>query len=260
VRVQCYERASIDAPHREASADIVGQRGPRRRARGAAAMCAELWTRGVLGDGGAAPPLEACVYRGRIAVFPGSADTCVALAMRPVRGFRRGQAELVALIDRIAAQLQRCGDPDAIERRINAILRAERYLPLDMNLPKIPGRGCGPALPRRLALRIAVGTPLRETAFLPPAWSECTRLSGGIAAASPGTNCALGLNDIHVDCPDGADAQRLVRRVLDRHGLEDWRIVVVPPESLSQEFCYAISRVYPQRREVRLRSWVSEPG
>lgn len=151
VRVECYERASLEAPHREASSDVLGLRGPRQRARGATAMCAGFWTRGVLGHGGKAPRLEACVHRGRTAVFPGPPSTCVALAMRPVTGFTREQARIVAYLDRIAALLSRCGDPDEIARRLGAIVRSRGGDLPELNLPLAPGRRLRPGAvaPRR---------------------------------------------------------------------------------------------------------------
>ena len=261
MRVECYERASLEAPHREASSDVLGLRGPRQRARGATAMCAGLWTRGVLGDGGKAPRLEACVHRGRTAVFPGPPSTCVALAMRPVTGFTRQQARIVAYLDRIAALLGRCGDPDEIERRLDAIVRSRGGDVPELNLPLAPGRDCGPALSRRDALKVAMLTSVRGDSFMPPAFMGCEESYGSVEEAPAGTNCAVGLGGPRApSCPDGAQAQRLVRRGLDRRGLEDWRILVIPPESFSTRYCYVFSRVYPERREVRLRSMVDDPN
>jgi hypothetical protein len=260
-RVQCYERASIGAPHREASRDIVGLRGPRQRAAGATAMCAALWRHGVLGDGDASPPLAACVYRGRIAVFPGEADTCAGLGMRDATRFRRKQTEMVAALDRIAAVLQRCGDPDEISRRLDAIVRELGGDPPHVRLRRAPGRDCGPALTRRQALALALFASAKDDTFMPPAFMGCKESYGGIAKAPAGTNCALGLGEPDApSCPAGAQARRLVRRELDRNGLENWRITVIPPESFSSHYCYVYSRVYPERREVRLRSMVDDPS
>lgn len=258
VRVQCYERASIEARHREASSDVLGLRGPRQRARGATAMCADLWRHGALGVSGKVPQLEACVYRGRTAVFPGPSGTCVALAMRPVRGFERRQAELVAGLDEIVALLGRCGDPDEISRQLDAMVRRRGGEPLHLDLPLAPGRDCGPALPRRTALKVAMLGSIRGESFMPPAFMGCEESYGGVEQAPAGTNCSLGLS--HLDCPDGAEAKRAVRRALDRNGLGDWHIMVVPPESFSSRYCYVYSRVYPERHEVRLRSMVDDPN
>jgi len=98
---------------------------------------------------------------------------------------------------------------------------------------------------------------LKTDSFYPPAYSGCPR----IERARPGTNCAMGLGGPDApDCPDGAQAERLERRWLDRHGYADWDIVVIPPKSLSSNFCYVYSRVYPERQEVRLRSMVDDPN
>jgi hypothetical protein len=261
VRVQCYERASIEPRHREASSDVLGLRGPRQRARGATAMCADLWRHGALGDTGKVPQLEACVYRGRNAVFPGPPGTCVALAMRPVRGFERGQAELVARLDELVALLGRCGDPDEISRQLDAAVRRRGGEPLHLDLPLAPGRDCGPALPRRTALRVAMLGSISGESFMPPAFMGCEESYGGVEQAPAGTNCSLGLGGPRAPlCPDGAQAEQLVRHALERRGLGDWRIVVVPPESFSSRYCYVYSRVYPQRDEVRLRSMVDDPN
>jgi hypothetical protein len=262
-RVQCYEQASIEAQHREASRDIVGLRGPRQRAVAATTMCAGLWRHGVLGNGGGAPPppLVACIYRGQVAVFPGSAGTCAALDMRPVRGYTRRQAEGVAALDRIAAVLQECGDPKEISRRVDALVRELGADPPHWQIGLARGRDCGPALTRRQALQIAMFSPMRGDSFMPPAFMGCKESYGGIAKAPPGTNCALGLGEPGApDCPDGAQARRLVQRTLDRNGLGDWHIMVIPPESFSSRYCYVYSRVYPERDEVRLRSMVDDPN
>jgi hypothetical protein len=260
-RVQCYEQASVRAHHREASNDIVGLRGPRQRAVGATTMCAGLWRHGVLGNGGAPPPLVACIYRGQVAVFPGSVGTCAALDMRPVRGYTRRQAEGVAALDRIAAVLQQCGDPKEISRRVDALVRELGADPPHLDLPLARGRDCGPALTRRQALQVAMFSPMKTDSFMPPAYMGCKESYGGIAKAPAGTNCALGLGGPRSpDCPDGAQARRAVRHELDRHGLDDWRIMVIPPKSFSSNFCYVYSRVYPQRDEVRLRSMVDDPN
>jgi hypothetical protein len=97
--------------------------------------------------------------------------------------------------------------------------------------------------------------------YMPPAFTGCVESYGGIVKAPPGTNCDLGLGGPSaLDCPDGSQAERIVRRSLEQHGLGHWRIVIVPPESLSATFCYVYSRVYPERREVRLRSTVDNPN
>jgi hypothetical protein len=36
--------------------------------------------------------------------------------------------------------------------------------------------------------------------------------------------------------------------------------MVIPPKSFSSRYCYVYSRVYPDRREVRLRSMVDDPN
>ena len=224
-------------------------------------MCADLWTRGVLGNGGKPPRLEACVHRGRTTVFPGPPGTCVALAMRPVTGFTREQARMVAYFDRIAALLRRCGDPDEIARRLEVIVRRSGGRLPELNLPLAPGRDCGPALSRRDALKVALLTSARTDSFMPPAFMGCEESYGGVARAPAGTNCGIGLGGPQApSCPNGAQAQRVVRRGLDLRGLEDWRILVIPPKSFSMRYCYVFSRVYPERREVRLRSMVDDPN
>src|SRR5215218_11016461 len=83
VRVKCYSSASVTARYRMASADIVGWSGPRDTPRSPVALCAELWEHGVLGDGGAAPRLQACICRAETVVFPGPQTTCALLGLRP---------------------------------------------------------------------------------------------------------------------------------------------------------------------------------
>jgi hypothetical protein len=257
-RVQCYAAPSIESAHREVSADIVGLRGPRERATKATTMCAGLWRHGVLGNGSPPPPLVACIFRARIAVFPGDAGTCAALGMRPARGFTRAQERAVARIDRLAAVLEQCGDPKEISRRFDAMVRRLGADPPHLRLPLARGRDCGPALTHRQALALATFTPMKTGSFMPPAYMGCRQSYGGIAEAPAGTNCELGLS--HLDCPDGAEAKRAVRRTLHRNGLGDWHIMVVPPRSFSSNYCYVYSRVYPQRHEVRLRSMVDDPN
>ena len=224
-------------------------------------MCAGLWRHGVLGHGGAAPPLVACIYRGQVAVFPGSEGTCAVLDMRPVRGYTRRQAEGVAALDRIAAVLQECGDPKEISRRVDALVRELGADPPHMQIGLARGRDCGPALTRRQALQVAMFSPMKGDSFMPPAFMGCEESYGGIAKAPAGTNCALGLGGPRSpDCPDGAQARRAVRRRarpprarrLAHHGH--------PARSFSTRYCYVYSRVYPQRHEVRLRSMVDDPN
>jgi hypothetical protein len=259
VRVKCYASANVNAGYREASADIFGARGPRATPKSRSAVCAELWEHGVFGDSHSAPPLQACVYRAEAVVFPGREGTCEALGLRRPRGsYARQQRRELAYVDRIAALLERCGDPKQISREIDQIQRrafpgAE---PSHLTLKRYPGRDCGPAFPHRLAMRVApwVG-PLTSSAEYPPAYMGCVESYGAIEKAPGGTNCDLGLGDVKApDCPDGPQAERVVRRALDRHGLTDWRIVVVPPKSLSSRFCYVFSRVHPSLKEVRLSS------
>ena len=261
VRVECYAAPSIESAHRTASADIFGFRGPRQRATKATTMCAGLWRHGVLGNGRSTPPLVACVYRGQTAVFPGDAGTCAALGMRAVRGFTRKQGEAIASVDRMAALLKQCGDPKEISRRFDAMVRRLGADPPHLDLPLAHGRDCGPALTRRQAVAVAMFSNIRGESFMPPAFMGCKETYGGIAKAPAGTNCALGLGGARSpDCPDGAQAERLVRRTLDRNGLGGWHIMVIPPKSFSSRYCYVYSRVYPDRREVRLRSMVDDPN
>jgi hypothetical protein len=259
VRVKCYASANVNAHYREASADIVGVRGRPAKPRSLTAMCAGLWRHGVLGKGGSAPALQACVYRAEPVVFPGPDGTCEALRLRRPRGsYTQAQLRYLGVVHRLATLLEQCGDPREISRRIDRIAREAGADPPHVRLERYPGRDCGPALPHRIALRLAsFGLLTRATGFYPPAYMGCAESYGGIAKAPGGTNCDLGLS--HADCADGPQAARIVRRSLDRHGLRDWRIVVVPPKSLSSNFCYVFSRVHPSLREVRLSSMVDSP-
>jgi hypothetical protein len=258
-RVKCYAGANVNAHYREASADIFGARGPAVKPKSRTAMCAQLWRHGVLGDGHSAPPLQACVYRAEAVVFPGPEGTCEALGLRRPRGsYTRQQRRGLVYVDRLAAVLEQCGDPKQISREIDRIVR--RAFP-DREPPHLtirlrPGQRCGPALSHREAMRFApfIG-PITGSGFYPPAYMGCVESYGAIEKAPGGTNCFLGLGAVKApECPDGPQAERIVRRALDRHGLTDWRIVVVPPESLSSHFCYVFSRVHPSLKEVRLSS------
>jgi hypothetical protein len=263
VRVKCYASANVNAHYREASADIFGLRGRPAKPRSLTAMCAGLWKHGVLGKGGSAPPLQACVYRAEAVVFPGPEGTCELLGLQRPRGsYTREQRRYLGYVNRIAALLEECGDPKEISRQIDRIAREAGADPPHVRLERYPKRDCGPAFPRRIALQAALfGLLTESTHFYPPAYMGCGESYGGIVKAPGGTNCDLGLGDVRApDCPDGPQAERIVRRSLDRHGLGDWRIVVVPPKSLSSNFCYVFSRVHPSLHEVRLSSMVDNPN
>ncbi len=75
--VACYERADL-----EANTVVVSVREG-----GAAAACADMWRRGLLGSGGTVPALAECVLESGVAgVFPTTTgqDVCTTLTLSPV--------------------------------------------------------------------------------------------------------------------------------------------------------------------------------
>lgn len=110
--IACYDRASLEA---DVAVPGVDARPP-------AELCADVLQTGA--------PLAVCVRAESIAVFPGPADTCARLGLRPVPETYAAARDRLAVLSRELRELEDgrdCIEPDRLARRAQAVLGRRRW-------------------------------------------------------------------------------------------------------------------------------------
>ena len=150
--VDCYERASLGAPSRDAIADLIAPPGQQPGDRTPGEMCGELWDTGELGEGRIVPPLAACLHHREVAVFPGGPRTCGILGLPKLPADYQVQAaRLTEFFERGADILAECTSPAELQSKLRTLSSELGYPALEAPSEPLGGRDCVGGFPRPLA-------------------------------------------------------------------------------------------------------------
>jgi hypothetical protein len=158
--VDCYERASLGAPSRDAIADLIAPPGQQPGDRTPGEMCGELWDTGELGEGRIVPPLAACLHHREVAVFPGGPRTCGILGLpRLPADYQVQAARLTEFFERGADILAECTSPAELQSKLRTLSSELGYPALEAPSEPLGGRDCVGGFPRPLAQFYMLSTP-----------------------------------------------------------------------------------------------------
>jgi hypothetical protein len=153
--VDCYERASLQAPSQNAVADLLAPPGGQPGDRTPGQMCGDLWDTGELGEGRIVPPLAACLHHREVAVFPGGPRTCGILGLRELPAEYQVQAaRFTEFFERGADILAECTTPAELASKLRALYTEFGRDLSGVSVPPepLPGRDCVGGYPRPLGL------------------------------------------------------------------------------------------------------------
>jgi hypothetical protein len=244
--VDCYERPSLNAPSRNAIADIIGAPGERPGDRTPGEMCAQLWDRGELGDGTVVPPLASCVSHVEVVVFPGGPKTCERLGLRALpAGYQVAAARLTEFVDRSAAILEQCESPEELTAELRSLFAEYGWrLPGTMTIPPQPGQECAGGYPRPVAIYLGLAVVLGANVTE----DECTKV-GTMRHGERVTIDKEGCGHLRRERQRGRDELRYFLRLMAR--LNRQICALDDPDGLYVEFCkesrvpdHALSRPY----------------
>jgi hypothetical protein len=232
--VDCYERPSLDAPSRNAIADIIAPPGERPGDRTPAEMCAQLWDRGELGDGRVVPPLASCVSHEEVVVFPGEPRTCTRLELRALpAGYQVAAAWVTEFIDRSAAVLEQCESPEELTSELRSVFAEYgSRLPATVTIPPLPGEECAGGYPRPVATYLAL-VLFAGSNVTSESCTKTTTMRHGEQVTVEQHGC----RHLHAEAMRGRDEGRYFVRLMTR--LSRQICAIDDPNELYVDFCNA---------------------